>query len=182
LFTRFIEAYNKGNDIKRGELAMRRTILFLLLGIVFVNGFGQSKRKRGTTKRADPEVIRPCGVRLTKETVLAAGTVGGSPWILAATSHEQNFYYNRNWICDQVVIKVWVKAVSPDADNSAPSSMSLYELKCKANQIRVTQNVEYDKDGKVQTSDVDYRAKWKGVVPESVGESILNTVCGKKSD
>ena len=121
-------------------------------------------------------------MRLTTEMVLAAGTVGGSPWLLAATSHDQKLYYNRNWICDQVVIKVWVKAVSRDADNPATSSMSLYELKCKANQIRVTQNVEYDKDGKVQTSDVDYGAKWKDVVPESVGECILNTVCGKKSD
>jgi hypothetical protein len=160
---------------------MRRTILFLLLSIVFVNSFGQSKQKRETTKRADPQVIQPCGVRMTTETMLAAGTVGGSPWLLAATSHDRKFYYNRNWICDQVVIKVWVKAVSRNADDPA-SSMSLYELKCKANQTRVTQNVEYDKDGKVQTSDVDYRAKWKDVVPESVGESILNTVCGKNKD
>jgi len=161
---------------------MRRTILFLLLSIVFVNSFGQSKRKRATVKRADPEVIRPCGAHLTPETDLAAGSVGGSPWLWAATSHDEKLYYNRNWICDQVVIKVWVKAVSRDGDNPATSSMSLYELKCKANQIRVTQSIEYDKDGKVQTSDVDYRAKWKDVVPESVGESILNTVCGKKSD
>jgi hypothetical protein len=143
-----------------------------------VNSFGQSKRKRAT-KRADPEVIQPCGVRLTTETLLAAGTVGGSPWLLAATSHNEKFYYNRNWICDQVVIKVWVKAVSRAADNPTTSSMSLYELKCKANQIRVTQNVEYDNHGKVQTSDVDHNAKWRNVVPESTGESILNTVCGK---
>jgi hypothetical protein len=118
-------------------------------------------------------------VRLTTETLLAAGTVGGSPWLLAATSHNEKFYYNRNWICDQVVIKVWVKAVSRAADNPTTSSMSLYELKCKANQIRVTQNVEYDNHGKVQTSDVDHNAKWRNVVPESTGESILNTVCGK---
>jgi len=159
---------------------MRRIILFLLLSLVFVNTFGQSKRKRRTTKRADPEVIRACGALVTPEMLLAAGTVGGSPWLFAAKSDDEKFYYNRRWTCDRAVIRVWVKAVL-DANNQT-SSMTHYELKCKANQIRVTQNVEYGKDGKVQTSDVDYNAKWRDVVPESTGESILRTVCGKKSD
>src|SRR6266403_5065319 len=115
---------------------MKRFFCLLLISVVVLTSFGQSKRKRATPKRPDPQIILPCGVRLTTETVLAAGTVGGSPWLLAASSHDEEFYYNRNWICDQVVIKVWVKAVSRAADNPATSSMSLYELKCKANQIR----------------------------------------------
>lgn len=161
---------------------MKKTVSLLIIGVAVVTAFGQSKRKRATTKRPDPEVIQPCGVRQTpvQESDLAAGTVGGSPWLLAATSHDENFYYNRNWVCDQVVIKVWVKSVSRDADKLATGSMSLYELKCKANQIRVTRSVEYDKDGNVQTSDVEPTAKWKEAVPESVGESILNTVCNKQ--
>jgi hypothetical protein len=162
----------------RSRVRLRAMTSLLVASLAVITVFGQSKRKRATTKRPEPQVILPCGVRLTSEASLAAGTVGGSPWLLAASSHEENFYYNRNWVCDHVVIRIWVKALSRDANNPAIRSMSLYELKCKTRQIRVTQTVEYDQDGKVQTSDDTNKARWRDAVPESIGEGILNTICG----
>lgn len=156
---------------------MTKLISLLLVGMVVVTTLGQSKQKRATAKRSDPELIQPCGVRQTLESDLEAGTLGGSPWRLVATSYDENLYYNRNWSCVSNVIKVWVKSTR-NADQHA-TSMSRYELRCNRNQIRIVQAVEYDTDGDVQSSYVDSRVEWRDVVPDSIGETILNTVCQK---
>ena len=164
----------------RSRVRLRAMISFLVASLAVITVFGQSKQKRATTKKSESQVILPCGVRVDSKSSLAAGVVGGSPWLLVASSHDEDFYYNNNWVCDHVVIKVWVKALSRDAGNPATRSMSLYELKCKTRRIRLTQTVEYDQDGKVQRSDDTDKATWRNAVPESIGEGILNTICGVK--
>jgi hypothetical protein len=56
-------------------------------------------------------------------------------------------------------------------------SLDLYELNCRDSTIRVTSSTDYDYLGTVLGSyQADY-ARWEDVVPESVGETIIRTVC-----
>lgn len=155
---------------------MRKALPLLFLGIAIVTAFGQSRLKQAPAKKPKAKVQLSC---VPSEHDLIAGTVGVPQWLLAAKSPNEVFYYNIDWVCvDNVVIRVWIKSLSTAAGNPI-ASMSRYELKCKANKIRMIRHIEYDKNGDAQASPSDPKVKWEDVVPESVGESILNAVCQK---
>jgi phage baseplate assembly protein W len=74
-----------------------------------------------------------------------------------------------------------IKAVKQDLKEAGNYSISRYNLRCEANQVRILSQTDYSSDGEV-TKDFTYDdPKWQDVVPDSVGEGILATVCHKKS-
>jgi hypothetical protein len=59
--------------------------------------------------------------------------------------------------------------------------LSRFEIECKRGQYRLLAAVDYDLDGRILNSVEieEYRAKWHGIIPESIAEQIRLTVCGR---
>jgi hypothetical protein len=60
---------------------------------------------------------------------------------------------------------------------TANTSKRLYAFKCNLRHIYLKQIVEYDPDGDILYSGREGRPSFSDVVPGSVGESMLNSVC-----
>ena len=80
-------------------------------------------------------------------------------------------------LCEKGVLKVWVKTEKIGDD--AKRSMIRYEVNCHSNQMRTMSKTDYDKAGNVVGDFTSEKPKWEDVVPDSVGEGILGTVCRK---
>lgn len=101
-------------------------------------------------------------------------------WRVAAASKEAMYLYNTRKITCEAngTLRVWIKGTYDDAGKSM-ATMSRYELKCRANQLRITSQTEYNRNGTVATS-VSYKnPEWDEAIPDSVGERVLQTVCHK---
>jgi len=147
----------------------------------------QSKRtsKHRTPPTRKSPVKMPCDMGVD---ALVESGIDRPEWSLAAESKEEAFYYNTKYLCVHNIVRVWIKSLLKDSDdppqflsreNSSKSATSIarYELRCKAGQTRVTQAVEYDTRGRVTQSRSTPSAKWEEVVPDSIGEGILKSVC-----
>lgn len=115
------------------------------------------------------------------------------------------FYYNpsRTSNLQNGLFKTWIKeALKPPIKSSRDKflkdrerggsktsgyevfrqSLDLYELNCRDSTIRVTSSTDYDYLGTVLGSYQAGYARWEDAVPESVGETILRTVCHPYSE
>jgi hypothetical protein len=160
---------------------MRKAILLvpLLLFIVFSLSAQSTKRERAPAKKLDIDTKSEnrCGVWQSPREVFLELDV---KWRVAAASKQEMYFYNTDRIkCDSSgILSAWVKGTY-DADGKSISTMSRYELKCRANQLRVTSQTEYRRDGTVASSRSYKRAEWDEAIPDSVGEGVLRTVCHK---
>jgi len=74
-------------------------------------------------------------------------------------------------------LKVWVK--TEKAGNDQTREMNRYEINCHADKLRITTSVEYDLKGRVERNRSWKNPDWDEVIPDSVGERIVETVCRK---
>jgi len=58
-------------------------------------------------------------------------------------------------------------------------TLTLYELKCSERKLRYLSTIDYDDDGKVLDSS-ESEIRWSDVIPESIGEGILEVICNKE--
>jgi hypothetical protein len=144
-----------------------------------------SKHRTPPTRKS--QVKMPCDMGI--DASVESGIVDRPEWSLAAESKDEAFYYNTKWICVHNIVRVWIKSLLKESDDppqflprdtiskQSATSIARYELRCKAGQTRVTQAVEYDTRGRVTHSRSTPSAKWEEVVPDSIGEGILKSVC-----
>lgn len=93
-----------------------------------------------------------------------------------ASVQELNFVKGQ-WTYRGWVKVVWSKArLFADGDLRASSDMSLLEVDCVNRQARVHTYVAHDDKGKVVYSN-DEIDRWTFVIPESIGEVRLLSVC-----
>lgn len=153
---------------------MKKTFLIALLPLfsatLVVNLSAQSQQHKIQRES-------PCGVSVpTFDEFMEERNLG---WRVAAASKEAMYFYNTRGIkCDaNGILKVWIKGTY-DAGKSI-ATMSRYELRCRANQLRISSQTEYNRDGTVATSRSYKNPEWDEAIPDSVGERVLQTVCHK---
>ena len=161
---------------------MRKAIFILpLLAILVANLDGQSPKRKRQTRKVDPswKTESPCGVSQSLDEFIEEKNV---EWRQAAEDKEATYYYNtQKKVCENKILKVWVKAVQKD-DKSFDHSMSRYELDCHHNKLRLMSLILYRKDGNVVIDPTAHgNPKWDDVIPDTVGENIWQTVCYQKA-
>ena len=164
---------------------MRKVILSVALALVasllVADLSAQSPKKKRTQKSVGSQkALTPCTDRLLSFEQFLAENKG--EWVIATTDKETTYFYNpRKLLCDDKgILKVWIKAVKQDSKEAGNYSISRYDLKCETNQIRILSQTAYDSAGEVTSDFTSDDPKWQDVVPDSVGEGILETVCHKK--
>jgi len=99
-------------------------------------------------------------------------------WFSLGQSSNTRFGYNpRRTTCDgtTAVLKSWIKEEHKNTDGEF--SLVLYEMKCKANQLRIKTVIDYDKTGAVlQTTNRDEET-WHDVAPSTAGEFMVRSLC-----
>ena len=101
-------------------------------------------------------------------------------WRVASENKDATYYYNTlKMVCENKILKVWIKGVQKD-DKSFDHSMDRHELDCRHNRLRLMSLILYWKDGHMVTDPTPKSdPKWEDVTPDTVGESIWQTVCHK---
>ena len=165
---------------------MRKAILFsLLLFLVFPSLNSAQKRRRSQAKpRASSPFpgYTPCGVYYSSWEDF--GSDIKDEWRRIAGTNDAVFYYNpREELCDTEtgVLRAWIKVI-PDSSYTAGYSQALhrYELKCRKEQLRVTEVTRYKSDGVLLGTVSSKYVEWDEALPESIGRAILDRVCRNK--
>jgi Surface-adhesin protein E len=158
-------------------------VFLMLLGVVSI-GFAQATSKTSTKPKAkiDPDRVMTLSCGMTTTTRQRNEEIRVE-WRLAASSSEDTFYYNtRKMGCNKGVLKVWIKEVAKSTKSTAdvsPYAIRRYELKCSSSEVRVVSSTAYGKNGDVLLSLPFPDAVWEEVIPGSIAEHILETVCHK---
>lgn len=106
------------------------------------------------------------------EWVTVATTPTGGAWMLRA----------KDWASSDTGKSVWVKIdASRDRTVKWRSAMHEYSISCRERSMQDTAIIIYDASGNVlASSQTGYRAGAnRGVVPDSIGEQLVDAVCKK---
>lgn len=164
---------------------MRKSILIvsllLLSALLVANLFGQaSKRKPRPQSKATKEAKSPCGIPIPTATEFDEELK--VEWRDIGENPQASWYYNtRKQVCEKGILKVWIKSIQKDTTTPLAYSIDRIELNCRSNQSRLISTVKYRNDGSVFDSVSIRTPQWNDVIPESVGERILETLCRKTS-
>ena len=160
---------------------MRKAILISFFLFATLMAFGQGKttkpkaKPKPTATKSKWEKYTPCGVYY--KTVDDFINDLGHGWRnIGQTKTDEIWYDSDKERCtDNGILKVWIKEKHKDTD--LKYGLILYELKCKTDELRVKSRTEYQKDGRVLDSDEYPNSSWSDVIPDSMGEEIMKTVC-----
>ena len=135
-----------------------------------------------TASKPAPKQEKPaysaCGVYYKNRADITGESNLDDKWFSLGESANKHFWYNpRKTSCDAKtsVLKSWIKEEHKNTDSDF--ALVLYELKCKANQLRVKTVIEYDKTGGVLETTNHDGDPWQDVAPGTAGVVILRTVC-----
>lgn len=136
-------------------------------------------------------IIAPPGTRAIQPTFPPSwewSTEPSAPWVLTGETETQSkyylnqetfkpFYYSKSgW-------QFWVKMDhSRDNTKIARETKVLFQVSCDQRTVREIHTITYDKYGRVlsSSSDSNYNSNpLEPVVPDSVGDTIFNNVCGR---
>lgn len=155
-------------------------LIVSLVPSVLESSVGQT-HKQSTNKKRTPKPPKPfesrCGVRWNSvDEFMEERQI---EWRVAAASNDAIYYYNTHKILcdDEGVLRVWTKEVKDGETHDA--SISRNEFKCRTNQMRTVSRTEYKKDGSVSESWANDKVRWSEVIPDSIGERMLEHVCRK---
>lgn len=166
---------------------MRNAILILAcLLLLPLGAISQHKRTTKAKPKRDPDLeagmvkISPCGVPIPRfDDFVEELKV---EWRVATASKDGGMYFyntHRTTCASGGILSAWIKGTYDDEGKSI-ASMTRYEFKCRIDQLRITSQTEYYKDGRVKASETYKNAEWEEAIPDSVGERILETICRKK--
>jgi uncharacterized protein YgiM (DUF1202 family) len=97
-------------------------------------------------------------------------------WKEIGSSNSETFFYNPSRVTRSgSTATAWIKYV--DKESNKLSAMNLNEYRCSNKEWRLTASTRYNPDGSILRSWTDPKQQWSPVVPESIGESIMQTVC-----
>nr|AUN36125.1 hypothetical protein [uncultured bacterium] len=159
---------------------MKPTILILVaLLIIIGNVIAQTKKRQKSTTDIDFETVKEdaCGIKQSLGERLEQIKL---EWRSVGPSNDASFYYNTYKLdCDSKTktVKVWIKEIRERSKTKA--SMTKYELNCRTEQFRILSMVEYYENGNIGETYQPANPKWADVVPETIGNAILITVCRK---
>jgi hypothetical protein len=162
---------------------MRKAVLILAC-LFLVASVSSSQRKPKPkadplTELTRPRGVSPCGVPIPSfEEFVEEQRI---EWRVVSATKETLYFYNTHRVtCGSGgILSAWVKGTY-DNEAKSISDMTRYEFKCRLNHLRITSQAEYYKDGSVKSSRTYKNAEWDEVIPDSVGESILEGICRKK--
>lgn len=109
-------------------------------------------------------------------------------WSFIGTSNKSNFYVRKK-TSQSGENKYWIKEVAPKLDYKTKSGkkvvvlngyrLTLYDFDCSDRRLQLIQNVLYNSLGKNVFSyeKEDWEDDWSDVIPDTLGEFFLNTVC-----
>ena len=130
-----------------------------------------------STSTAKP-LYSPCGVYFKSRAEMLSASNLTDKWYSLGQSSNSRFSYNpRRTTCDgaTAVLKSWIKEEHKNTDGEY--SLVLYEMKCKANQLRIKTVIDYDKtDALLRTTNHDDET-WQDVAPRTAGDVMLRTAC-----
>jgi hypothetical protein len=132
-----------------------------------------------TTGTRDTSVNSPCGVYYENRADQLGESKLPDKWYSMGQSASKHFWYNpRKTSCDAktTVLKSWIKEEHKNTDGDY--ALVLYEMKCKANQLRVKTVIEYDGAGNLlETTNHRDDEPFQDVAPGTAGEVMLRTAC-----
>lgn len=112
-------------------------------------------------------------------------------WELITITDNKLIYMNRRdaRTIKKGVIRVWTKDVLVEAAPSVPTvvgegydphshTLILHDFDCENRLIRTINTILYKKSGDVLSS-YKRTSLWSDIVPDSVGESMFNFICGR---
>jgi len=177
---------------------MRKLILVLALLLACTAAFGQDANnqalggkvnegkttpsiKKSVPKPAsnqDKPSYSPCGVYYKNRRDMIGPSNLSDNWFSMGESASKHFWHNPHKTnCDTKsgVLKTWIK--EEHKNTGGDFALVLYELKCRASQLRVKTVIEYDKAGAVLETNDRGEDTWQDVAPGTAGEVMLRTAC-----
>jgi hypothetical protein len=160
-------------------------ILVLLCSVSLVSVSQTTKRKPRPKPKPkldlsilDKPFTTPCGV--TYKNFDESWEEAEQEWRIASAATDGDLYYynTKKKSCEKGILRVWVKGVKPD-NKTITRSMTRYELNCRTNQLRQISSIDYYDNGKISETSNPSNPRWYDATPDTVGESILETVCHK---
>jgi hypothetical protein len=161
---------------------MLKAILAIILLFMAVLTFGQQRKATKPKAKPQPtaaklkwEPYTPCGVYY-KDVIDFMDDFDKGWRFIGQTKTDQIWYDSDRERCtDNGILKAWIKEMHIGTD--LKYALVLYELKCKTDELRVKSRTEYERDGHVLESDEYQNESWSDVIPDSIGDSIMKTVC-----
>jgi hypothetical protein len=114
-------------------------------------------------------------------------------WIEIGKSNisDETFYINSTYISNEnSVVKIWIKTITVKeiikSKNNSKSKKKiktekkfLYDFDCANNKIRILYGIFYNSSGEVtdKYNPDEYEIPWEIVIPDSLGEYLLNKSC-----
>jgi hypothetical protein len=111
--------------------------------------------------------------------IYSQAQIAENRWVYIKTGEDGTKVYLERSHKDRAngIKAIWVKYIKKDGSHD----MHLIECDCQQDKYRVTEYVEYNRFGSVNASDSMSNSKWETVVPESLSEVIVKSVCEIKS-
>lgn len=105
-------------------------------------------------------------------------------WRLATWSDETAHYYDPSRITRPKpnIIRVWIRVDRNWKSNQIEKSIELTEFHCSERKIRKLQTTKYDSNDKVLSSISSESSSWSFVIPDTIGERLLEIFCFGKED
>jgi Surface-adhesin protein E len=161
---------------------MKKTLPILVTLLLLLSPSDHAQRRRKPVKKVEVSGrpgISPCGIFYAWWDEFFDDI--RDEWHLIGKTANLTYYYNTHEeLCDKDtgIMKAWVKAI-PNGEGNENYSYSLtqYQIKCPRHQMRIVAIHDYDTNGNVIDSAVDDERDFRDVIPESMGEGILDTVC-----
>lgn len=101
-----------------------------------------------------------------------------------AKTYVQSRYVKKETLSGISFITIWVKSISPrmtikgvDKVYKNTATLILYMINCQDKKMQTDKMIIYSSTGEMLQSLTDIGGSWQYVVPDSIGESIVEYVC-----
>lgn len=113
-------------------------------------------------------------------------------WIMATSTSDRNevYYIKSSYVKKEYSeIKVWVKVKSKTTKiknkvYSNTEEKQLWMVNCSERQYKLLKSITYNSSGNVINSDErsEYAVPWDDIIPDSIGEGVVDKVCSLFND
>ena len=191
--------------MSRYLICHKMILVCLVVVLTGIPCFGQTKSKsKGKSRKRPPVSEKEADYDYSGLLDLSGieNILGSSNWKPIAESGGSSYFYGTKTIkrLPGGVVRVWIKEVLNNQTSLGRAeflrnrkargvrtygyekyshTLTLYEFNCTKAETRILSTVDYDEAGQVIDSTSYKNSAWDYVVPDSIGESMLKTVCSK---
>jgi hypothetical protein len=117
------------------------------------------------------------------------GRSQNNEWVKVGNEKNTTYYLRSVKSEESHLKKIWVKQVSVNLEARSSSnkvvnlpngsSLTLFLFDCEERRVKIISQTFYQSNGKVFNSFkwADYEQEWDDIIPDSVGEMLLNKSC-----